>query len=462
MELPIIKDIFNSLTGCVIFSTIDCWKSFHQFEVEESSREKTAFTHKGKRWQFRGAPFGFVNVPSYVQYAISTALSNMPFALVYVDDIVIGSRSFDEHVHHCTAVLERLNQIDLRINALKCHWAYPSVKLLGNIISPNGTQVDEERITTIAKLPIPKTLRQIQALMGMYNYCRDYIPLFSTIAAPLEKLKSAKDIPAAWTPEHGKAISKLNAILAERILLSHPDFEKPFFVATDASNVGLGAILYQNEEQPKYISIVGRALSKSERNYSATKKELLAIVWALKKFHHYLYGTPFTLYTDHRALTYMLTQKEPNSMILNWWDTIMSYNFQVVHKPGLLNILPDAISRLFPDKLPIVTSETDGTPILMTIEHSVAHFASLLPKKQRKNNVAPSTPPIEKHTPNPSPADEASNDTVSEASSNPPSPRSTSTELPLNSRELDRPEVTPTTEKERSQLLQQAHENGHF
>jgi hypothetical protein len=197
--------------------------------------------------------------------------------------------------------------------------------------------------------PAPETGKQVMHYLGLFNYFREYIPMFSKIAAPLDALRHTAKVKEVWTAECQKAFDTFKSLLASAPILSHPDFRPPFYVATDASNVGVGAVLYQKgpDSRPKWISFMARTLQPAERKYSATKKELLAIVFALNKFHSYLWGNKFTLYTDHRALTYMNTQKELNPMMTTWLDTLFDYTFDVIHRPGINNILPDHLSRLF-------------------------------------------------------------------------------------------------------------------
>ena len=189
------------------------------------------------------------------------------------------------------------------------------------------------------------------------NYFRDFIPGYSTLAAPLESLRKSPVISENdWTEKHRRAFDGLKAALHQGMFLSFPDFAKRFIVATDASDVGIGAVLYQlaNDQSEdrlqnrNWICFSSRALHPSERNYSTTRKELLVIVFALKKFHYYIWGRSFSLYTDHRALTYLFLETNLSPIMYNWLDVILSYDFTIIHRPGDLNVLPDALSRLYP------------------------------------------------------------------------------------------------------------------
>ena len=188
----------------------------------------------------------------------------------------------------------------------------------------------------------------------MINWLRDNIPLFSTIAAPLERLKNkaSKTLGNMWTDECQESFNLFKEIVGYGMELSFPDFTLPFHLATDASDSGIGGFLWQEVNgEKKIIGCCSKSLKTSEAHYSATKRELLGIVYALKHFKCHLWGRHFTLYTDHKALVYLFTQKHTNSMIDGWFETLLDFNFSIVHIPGILNILPDGLSRLYPKKI---------------------------------------------------------------------------------------------------------------
>ncbi|SAM02959.1 hypothetical protein [Absidia glauca] len=175
-----------------------------------------------------------------------------------------------------------------------------------------------------------------------------HVPKISSLTYPLDALRNSAQLKESWTVQHTKHFEAIKKVLQTNPVLCHPDLRKPFHVATDASNHGIGAVLYQLDgDQIQHIGFMARALTKSERNYSTTKRELLAIVFALKKFHAFLWGNPFKLYTDHKALTFLHTQPIANAMMINWLDTLLDYTFEVIHLPGIENTLPDRLSRLF-------------------------------------------------------------------------------------------------------------------
>jgi IS30 family transposase len=273
----------------------------------------------------------------------------------FIDDIVICSKNRDEHAEHVRAVINRLTAANLIINRNKCNFYSTQISLLGFVIGLHGKSVDPKKFVNIDEWEAPTTAKQVQSCLGTFNFFREYIPIFSTVAAPLDALRNRTE-PFTLNEEQMRAFNTLKQLLTHAPILSFPDFNLPFYVATDASDVGIGAVLYQlprGKEYPKdirYISFMARSLQARERKYSATKKELLAIVFALNKFHYYLWGRHFDLYTDHRALTFLHSQQNLNPMMTTWQDTILNYSFDIHYRPGILNVLPDALSRLFPAK----------------------------------------------------------------------------------------------------------------
>ena len=349
--LPLISDIFEALAGAQVFSTLDLWQAYHRFPIAEEDRHKTAFTWQGTQYQFRGAPFGLKTLPSHFQRVMSLLFRDLDYVRVFIDDIVVFSKLRDEHAAHLKEVIRRLNDANLILNVDKCQFARLEITLLGFRINPYGRSIDPSRLANLVDWPVPTTAKQLQSFLGLVNYLRDFVPKISTITAPLNAIRLKDNIPEQWTPECAHAFQLLKEIIPQCPPLAHPDFARPFYVATDASAVGIGCVLYQLDDKTnatQYIQFQARALRKSERNYSATKRELLAIVFALARFRHFIYGRHFTLYTDHHALVHLRTQPHLNAMMQTWYDELFEYDFTVKHRPGVQNVLPDHLSRLFP------------------------------------------------------------------------------------------------------------------
>ena len=355
--LPLIKDIFEAFKGASVFSRLDMVGGFHQFQVNPAHQEVTTFTWKGKQYQFQGAPFGFKHLPAMFQKVLTNLFKECPFVLVYIDDIIIFSENFTQHTIHIKKVLNLLNNANLKLNIEKCLFALQKILVLGYMISSTGIQVCKEKLVQIEDWATPCNGKQIQKHLGFFNYFREMIPLYAKLVAPLEKLRYRDKFE--WTHEYQKIYDKLKDILASGLVLSYPDFNEPFQVGTDASNFGIGAVLYQViQGDTKYVAFASRALHDGEKGYGATKRELLACVFALKHFRYYLFGRHFTLYTDHKALVCIHTQKQTNQMINGWLETLLELDFEVVHRPGILNVLPDAISRIYDADQPNEQNET--------------------------------------------------------------------------------------------------------
>jgi len=347
--IPRIKELFKRISGFNYCSSLDLVSAYQQLPVEEEYRDILTFTWKGQKYRFSGSPFGLTHLPGQFQRLMNCALAeHYQYVLVYLDDVFIFSKTLEEHIVHCNKVIQTLTTYNLRLRRGKCHFGYREAVLLGHIISGDQIRADPRKVATFAGMKRPTTGKQLQALLGFASYLRDYIPKYSTIAAPLEAIKNTKVLITVWSEVHENAFVLLKNVLSSSAVLSTPKFDKPFLVATDSSQYGNGAVLYQEiDGKVRYVQFFAKALNKSQINYPATKRELLAIVQALKQFRYYLHGRHFDLFTDHKALTFLFTSKDPSYMMLNWMEELLSFDFEIHHRPGIEMILPDALSRLF-------------------------------------------------------------------------------------------------------------------
>jgi transposase InsO family protein len=352
--VPKVTELFARLKGFVYASAIDLKSSYNQFPLAENDRVKTTFTWQckaGRRFMFAGAPFGIKPLTQRFQSVMEKILEPVSdFALVYVDDIIVFSDgSAEDHAAKTAAVLDLLTAHNLRVNGDKCHFGYTRLRFLGHLLSGTERTPDPRKLMHLNKFSRPSTGKQVMAYLGFVNYLREYVPLYSEIAAPLERLRKLKEITKAdWNADCERSYQRFRSILSQAPVLSFPKDGVPYVVATDASQYGVGAVLYQEyDDRRHYISFVSSSLTKGQKNYSATRRELLSIVFALKSFHNYVWGTKFKLLTDHKALTFLFTQKHVNFMLRSWLDFLVDYSFDVVHCPGLLNVIPDCLSRLY-------------------------------------------------------------------------------------------------------------------
>jgi transposase InsO family protein len=399
--IPRIKELFRRVAGFNYSTALDLVAAFHQMPIRECDKEITTFTWGSQRYQFTAAPFGMTHIPGRFQRLMNTLLcEHLNYVLIYIDDIFIFSKTLEEHIVHCTNVINTLTKHNLRVREAKCHFGYREAALLGHVIDGKSIRVDPKKVATFVNLPPPKSGKQVQALLGFAGYMRDYIPAYSTIAKPLESIKLLKTLDGHWQEEHQRAFEMLKQVLAQAPVLSNPDWNLPLLVATDASQHGIGGVLYQEspENGTRYLAFFSRSLNKSQRNYSATKRELLAIISTLKALRFYLYGSKFTLFTDHKALTFMMTAKDLPYMLHNWIEELLEFDFDIVHRPGIEMVLPDALSRLYchhrlvsgGDKLALETANSNdpstSTVIVAGIDATKprSNICPLCPQRIRK------------------------------------------------------------------------------
>ena len=277
--------------------------------------------------------------------------------LIYLDDVIVFSKTFDEHLDRLRAILQRLRENGLKSKPSKCQFLQTSVKYLGHVISEEGITTDPEKIETLKTWPVPQNVDDVRRFLGFSGYYCRFVPNYAKIAKPLTGLlaghsgrgrKGKSDKLWNWGEEQQSAFSEIISKLVSAPVLAFADFTRPFELHIDASGDGLGAILYQTQEgQKRVIAYASRGLSKSERNYPAHKLEFLALKWAVtKKFHDYLYGNRFTVWTDNNPLTYVLTSAKLDACGHRWLADLAAYDFSIEYIPGTRNRDADALSRL--------------------------------------------------------------------------------------------------------------------
>lgn len=342
--IPRIDEILDNLGKSTYYSTLDLAQGFHQVEMDEKSIEKTAFSADG-HWEYLRMPYGLKNSPRTFQRVMDNVLKEYlnKFLFVYLDDIVVFSKSLDEHIQHLTLVFKRLREYNLKAQLHKCEFLRKEVEYLGHVITPDGIKPNPGKIEAIVKYPIPKTVKEIKQFLGLIGYYRRFCMGFAKLVQPMTKClkKNAKiDIK---DPEYIRAFDTCKELLTNAPILAYPDFEKPFTLTTDASNVALGSVLSQNNRPIAYYS---RTLNSAEKNYSTIEKELLAILASVRHFRPYLYGRHFTIFTDHNPLCWLYKIKEPNSRLVRWKLKLDEYQFDIQYKKGRENSVADALSRI--------------------------------------------------------------------------------------------------------------------
>ena len=358
--IPRIDETLNALHGACWFSTLDLASGYWQVKVAPEDREKTAFTTPYGLYQFCVMPFGLCNAPSTFQRLMELVLAGLHWSscLVYLDDIIIYSRTVKEHLTRLEEVLERLQAAGMKLKPKKCRLLRRKVNYLGYIVSSGGVQTDPLKVECILSWPSPTTQKELRQFLGLASYYRRFVKGFASIAAPLNHLLE-KGKPWEWTKVCEHAFSSLKKMLTTSPILAYPDFETEFTVDCDASGDGLGAVLSQCiGGGENVISYASRSLTKPEKKYCATRKEMLALVWAVGQFRPYLLGRPFTVRTDHSALQWLYSFKEPEGQVARWLESLAEYEFTVQHRPGKKHTNADALSRVPCQDAPAVNANS--------------------------------------------------------------------------------------------------------
>lgn len=346
--IPQISSIISNLSGCYYISSIDLKDAFWQLPLDEASRPLTAFTVPGRgHFQFKVVPFGLCTASQALARLMTHLFADLePNVFHYLDDVIICSRSFEEHLRLLKEVALRLRRANLTISPAKSKFCRSEMKYLGYILNENGWKVDPEKISCVVDFPRPQTKREVQRFLGLCNWYRRFIENFSGIAVPLTELTKAKT-KFKWTSHAEDSFVKLKSLLVSAPVLAMPDYAQPFSIACDASDVAIGAVLTQNiagEEHP--IGYFSQKLTASERNYSVTERECLAVIRAIEKFRGYVEGVRFTVYCDHAALSYLRSIKNPTALMCRWILRLNAFDFEIKYRKGSSNIVPDALSRI--------------------------------------------------------------------------------------------------------------------
>ncbi|XP_039866235.1 uncharacterized protein LOC120720578 [Simochromis diagramma] len=380
--IPRVQDMLNSLTGSAWFSVLDQGKAYHQGFLEESSRPLTAFITPWGLYEWVRIPFGLSSAPAEFQRSMEECLAGLrdEISQPYLDDNLVHSRSFEDHLRDLREVLRRYQEHGVKLTPKKCEVFKDKVKFLGKIVSKDGYCMDPAELAPVQALKNrkPETVGDLRKMLGFLSYYRPYIPNFSRTAKPLYQLLSIgksqvitdrrstvtkhkgqrkkadqrhSSQPITWTEQHQAVLCQLIEHLLSPPLLAYPDFERPFVLHCDASQEGLGAVLYQRQQgQLVVIGYGSRTLTAPETNYHlhSGKLEFLAMKWAIcERFREYLYYAPsFTVYTDNNPLTYVLTTAKLNATTHRWVAELADFNFSIKYRPGRANGDADGLSRM--------------------------------------------------------------------------------------------------------------------
>ena len=348
--VPTIDELLLDMNGSTVFSKIDLKSGFHQFVLEESSRDITTFTTHVGLYRYKRLMFGISSAPEIYQSMVARIIHGIPGAVNLADDIVVHGKTREEHDNRLVLALQALEQSGMTLNEKKCCFSANEIKFLGHRLTDKGVDPGQDKVKAITEASIPQTVGEMKSFLGLTGYCSKFIPDYSSKTEPLRRLTVGLKPPQLiyLNTEEREAFKNLKESLANARTLAYFDIEADTILYTDAGPVGVGCVLVQKQKgEHKIICYASKALTDVERRYCQTEKEALAIVWACERLHHYLFGVKFTLMTDHKALEviYGNKKKKTSARIERWVLRLQSYDFDIKYVKGGDNIA-DPLSRL--------------------------------------------------------------------------------------------------------------------
>ncbi|KAI2668864.1 Transposon Tf2-6 polyprotein [Labeo rohita] len=362
--LPLVPSALEQLRSAKTFTKLDLRSAYNLIRIRSGDEWKTAFSMTSGHYEYLVMPFGLANSPSYLQAFVNEVFRDMlnRWVIVHIDDILIYSNSYSEHITHVRATLQRLISHQLYAKEEKCEFHLDKISFLGYIISPEGVAMDEHKVNSVLNWPRPTTLKELQRFLGFSNFYRHFIRNFSSVAAPLTTMVKKGASCLTWSQSAIQAFDELRRRFTTAPILHHPDPDRPFIVEVDASSTGVGAVLSQRQGEPAKMfpcAFYSHKLSPAERNYDVGNRELLAIKLALEEWRHWLEGAKhsFTVLTDYKNLEYLRSAKLLNHRQARWALFFSRFDFSVTYRPGSQNTKADALSRLHEPDLPIGNPE---------------------------------------------------------------------------------------------------------
>ena len=345
--MPLVADALDSLVGASVFSTLVLKSGFWQVQMPQDSQQKTAFATQNGLYEFLTMPFRLVNSGASFQRLMGHILRGLEyrFALIYIDDIIIFSKSVDEHLVHLKEVFRRLRDANVKLNPKKCSFVKQRVEYLGHVVTPEGISPNPDKVRVVQEFPTPINVKELRSFVDLANYYRRFVRGFSNIANPLNALRK-KNVPFVWTVACAEVFDKLKRALVSAPILAYPNFREPFLLFVDASSTGIGFTLAQIQNGKEVvISYNGRGLNQAEQNYSTTEREALALVEGIKKFQPYLPNHKFTVVTDHSSLRWLMNLKDASGRLARWALLLQQFDFNIVYRPYRIHGNADCLSR---------------------------------------------------------------------------------------------------------------------
>jgi len=342
----VVEDLINKLSGAKWFSLVDLKAGYWQIDMDPNSIQYTAFSTRSGHYEFLKMPFGLKNAVSEFSRIMNMVLGHLDFVIVYLDDITIFSSTLEQHFRHIKIVLDTLLKHGLKANKEKCSFFKKEIFLLGYVVSENRVAMNPDKVKAVENFKAPKSVKELQIILGLANYYNRFIKNYADYTVPLCRLLK-REVDFVWTDECEIALSNIKKALTSFPTLRMPDFNKPFKLYTDASSYAIGGILAQESNGFEHvIYYISRILKPNERNYGVSEKEALAVVWSVKRLHHYLYGKKFLVITDHSALKWLMNIAEPTGRLMRWSLFLQCYDFEVLYRAGVVHQNADALSRI--------------------------------------------------------------------------------------------------------------------
>ena len=346
--MPRVQDCLDAVADSAYFSSLDLTSGYFQIPLKEEDIPKSAFCCKYGLYEMTRMPFGLSNSCGTFQRTMELALQGLQWetCLVYIDDIIVYGRDFDEHMQRVEQVLERMKQAGLKLKLEKCNFLQEQVVFLGHVVSREGVRPDPANVSKIANWPRPENTKQVKSFVATGSYYRRFVKGYAQIARPLTEL-TKKDCPFQWTEDCEEAFNAIKKALTGPEVMGYPLSDGGcFYLDTDASGYGIGGVLSQMQSgRERVIAYASRGMSKAEKNYCITEKELLAVVYFMQYFRQYLLGRRFIVRTDHQALVWLLSLKEPNGKIARWIEILAPFDFTVEYRAGKKMGHVDGLSR---------------------------------------------------------------------------------------------------------------------
>ena len=382
--LPRVDDLFAALSGGKIFSKLDLKHAYLQVPLDDSSKKYTTINTPKGLYQYERLPFGVSSAPSLFQRIMENLLSDLKHVCVYIDDILITGVDESDHLHNLQTVLQKLQEAGLTLKKSKCKFAVSSVEYLGHVIDSEGLHPAESKVRAIRDTPTPTNVTELKSFLGLLNYYHKFLPDLATQLAPLHNLL-CQNAKWSWTCIHDEAFTQAKSLLHSSSLLVHYDENKPLIIACDASPYGVGAVLSHRMADGSELPVAyeSRSLSPAEKKYSQLEKEALPVIFSVRKFHDYVYGRKFILYSDHKPLQYLLSESKQtpthaSSRIQRWALILSAYKYTIQYKPGKNLSHADALSRLpLPDCPTTVPMPQDVVSTLNYISESIISIAKI-------------------------------------------------------------------------------------